>query len=74
VLYTHHFRREEPTTGNIAGAGSDLQVSRAGEPVEAAGQGFTYPSFPDMPHSTHEADPQLYAKTVLDWASGLALG
>lgn len=74
VLYTHHFRRQEPLTGNIAGASSELQVGRAGELVGEAGQEFTYLSFPDMPHSMHEADPQLYAKTVLDWASGLALG
>jgi len=28
-------------------------------------------SFPEMPHSMHGADPGLYARTVVDWASAL---
>lgn len=72
VLFTHHFHREDPSTGGIAGAISDFQVNRVRELVTEAGQPFTYRSFPEMPHSMHEADPNLFAKTLLDWESGLA--
>ena len=39
--------------------------------IEAAGQPFTYRSFPDMPHSMHGADPKLYVRTVVDWVETL---
>lgn len=39
--------------------------------MTAAGQEFTYRSFPEMPHSMHEHDPRLFADTVLGWAEGL---
>jgi pimeloyl-ACP methyl ester carboxylesterase len=71
VLFTHHYHEEHPSTGGFTGAITDGQVRRAETLVRAAGQEFTYLPFPDMPHSMHEADPQLYAKTVTDWASGL---
>jgi pimeloyl-ACP methyl ester carboxylesterase len=71
VLFTHHYHEEHPSTGGFTGAISDVQVRRAEALVWAAGQEFTHLSFPDMPHSMHEADPQLYAKTVTEWATGL---
>jgi hypothetical protein len=36
--------------------------------VTDAGQPFEYRSFPEQPHAMHRADPQLYARTVTDWA------
>jgi hypothetical protein len=37
----------------------------------AAGQKFTYRSFPQMPHSMHEYASVLYASTLIDWAAAL---
>jgi pimeloyl-ACP methyl ester carboxylesterase len=71
VLFTHHFRRVDPATGHLLGAIADVQAERVRQLVETAGQPFTYRSFPEMPHSMHGADPGLYARTVVDWASAL---
>ena len=71
VLFTHHFRRIDPATGHLLGAIADHQADRVRQLVEGAGQPFTYRSFPEMPHSMHGADPGLYARTVVDWASAL---
>ena len=72
VLFTHHFHQVDENSGTLKGAISDLQVHRVQELVTDAGQGFTYQSFPQMPHSMHGYDPELYAKTVIEWASTLA--
>jgi pimeloyl-ACP methyl ester carboxylesterase len=71
VLFTHHFRRVDPATGHLLGAIADQQADRVRQLVEEAGQPFTYRSFPEMPHSMHGSDPELYARTVTDWATAL---
>jgi len=71
VLFTHHFRRVDPATGHLLGAIADVQADRVRQLVEAAGQPFTYRSFPEMPHAMHGADPELYARVVAEWASAL---
>lgn len=71
VLFTHHFRQVDAATGTLMGAVSELQAARAKALVEAAGQPFEYRSFPEMPHSMHGADPELYARTVIEWATAL---
>lgn len=71
VLFTHHYHRVDEVTGHLLGAIADVQVRRARQLVEAAGQVFTYRTFPDMPHSMHGADPELYVSTVAEWASVL---
>ena len=71
VLFTHHFHRVDPDTGHLLGAIADVQVQRVRALVEAAGQPFTYRSFPHMAHSMHGADPELFARTVVEWASTL---
>lgn len=68
ILFTHHFRRVDEATGLLMGALSDLQAERVRELIEAAGQTFDYRSFPQMGHSMHGQDPQLFAKTVSEWA------
>lgn len=73
VLFTHHFHRVDEATGHLLGALSDGQVQRARDLVQAAGQPFTYHSFPEMPHSMHGADPEQYVATVLEWARDLDL-
>jgi pimeloyl-ACP methyl ester carboxylesterase len=72
VLFTHHFHRVDSETGHLLGAISDVQVQRVRDLVEGAGQPFTFRSFPDMPHSMHGADPELYTSTVAEWAASLS--
>jgi pimeloyl-ACP methyl ester carboxylesterase len=69
VLFTHHFRRVDETSGLLMGAISDLQAGKVRELVEAAGQPFDYRSFPQMGHSMHGQDPQLFANTLSEWAA-----
>ena len=71
VLFTHHFRRVDPATGHLLGAIADVQADRVRQLVEGAGQPLTYRSFPEMPHSMHGSDPELYARVVTEWASAL---
>ena len=71
VLFTHHFRRVDEA-GYLLGASSDVQAKRVQELVEAAGQPFTYRSFPTMAHSMHGQDPALFATTLIEWAASLA--
>jgi pimeloyl-ACP methyl ester carboxylesterase len=71
VLFTHHYRRIDPATGHLLGAIADQQAQYVRQLVEGAGQPFTYRSFPQMPHSMHGSDPELYTRTVTDWASSL---
>lgn len=69
VLFTHHFRRVDEATGVVMGAISDLQAGRVRALVEEAGQPFDYRSFPQMGHSMHGQDPQLFADTLSGWAA-----
>ncbi len=71
VLFTHHFRKVDPATGFLLGAISDQQAGQVRRLIEATGQEFTYQSFPTMPHSMHGADPDLFAKVVVEWAEAL---
>jgi hypothetical protein len=71
LLFTHHFRHVDPGTGHLLGAIADVQAQQVRTIIEAAGQPFTYRSFPDMPHSMHGADPGLYTRTVLEWVTTL---
>ncbi|MEJ2889444.1 alpha/beta hydrolase [Actinomycetospora aeridis] len=71
VLFTHHFRAVDDRTGRLAGASSDLQAAHACDLVRAAGAPIDYRSFPEMPHSMHGADPDLFVDTVVDWVTNL---
>jgi pimeloyl-ACP methyl ester carboxylesterase len=71
VLLTHHFHMNEPGTGHIMGALSDVGAERAQALIEAAGQPVTYKVFPEMGHFMHAIDPPLFAKTVIEWVDGL---
>ena len=66
------FRHVDEATGFVMGAISDLQAGKVRELVEGAGQPFDYRSFPQMGHSMHGQDPQLFAKTLTEWALALA--
>lgn len=68
VLFTHHFRAVDPATGMLIGASSDEQAAHVRRLVTGAGQPIEYRSFPGKPHALHQADPALYARTVIDWA------
>ena len=74
VLFTHHFRRVDETTGFVMGAISDLQAGQVRALVEGAGQPFDYRSFPQMGHAMHAQDPKLFADTLSEWALALPEG
>lgn len=69
VLLSHHFRALDPASGFLSGGLADVQAQRARQLIEAAGQSFTYKDLPDAAHGMHAADPELYAHTVIQWAS-----
>jgi pimeloyl-ACP methyl ester carboxylesterase len=71
VLFTHHFRMNNPATGALMGAISDQQVSEVRRLIESTGQTFEYHSFPQMGHMMHRMDPALYVKTLTPWAKSL---
>jgi pimeloyl-ACP methyl ester carboxylesterase len=71
VLFTHHFRAVDDTSGVLMGACSDLQVERVRELVTGAGNRFDYVSLPTTPHSLHGHDPRLYVDTLVAWAEQL---
>lgn len=71
MLLTHHARMTDPETGIFLGALSDFQAQKAGELVRAAGQAFTYKSFPKAAHAMHAVDAANYVKTLREWAAGL---
>ena len=71
VLFTHHFRMIDAGTGHLIGAIADEQAEHVRRLVAEAGQPFEYRSFPEQPHALHQADPPLYARTVIDWATSV---
>lgn len=73
VLLTHHYRAVDEASDTLTGALSDVQARRAGEIIADAGQDFSCLSFPEMPHGMHMYQPQTFADTLVEWASGLGL-
>jgi pimeloyl-ACP methyl ester carboxylesterase len=71
VLFTHHFRMIDAGTGHLIGAIADEQAEHVRRLVTEAGQPFEYRSFPEQPHAMHQADPPLYATTVIEWAASV---
>lgn len=71
VLLTHHFHFVDPASGVLMGALSDVQANRVRELVAGAGQRIDYQSFPEMGHSMHGQDPQLFADVLTKWAATL---
>ena len=71
VLFTHHFHQQDEETGIHQGAISALQAERVRQLVTGAGQEFTYLSFPDMPHAMHRHEPELFSRTLIEWAEKL---
>lgn len=71
VLFTQHFRMVDEATGTLLGATSDLQAAAVRRIVEETGNPITYVSLPEMGHSLHGQDPQLYVDTLLEWSSDL---
>lgn len=71
ILITHHYREIDPETGALMGAVSDQQVRRARELITAAGQPCEVLDVPDMVHSMHRRDPELFTRTLAAWAESL---
>lgn len=68
---THHARVINPRTGDLIGALSDEQATRARELMESAGVSVTYESAPDAMHMMHQADPRRYTSLLRRWAETL---
>jgi hypothetical protein len=71
MLYTHHFRRIDAESGALIWAASDQQAAYACKLVRAAGQRIEYRSFNTVGHRMHSLDCQLFAHTLIEWASTL---
>jgi pimeloyl-ACP methyl ester carboxylesterase len=71
VLLTHHLRFTNDATGFLFGAMSDQQAQRVQDLLQSAGVLVKYLSFPDVGHSMHGDEPDLYVDTLLDWAKSL---
>ncbi|MBI1211330.1 MAG: alpha/beta fold hydrolase [Alphaproteobacteria bacterium] len=71
VLLTHHARIVFPDSGNLMGAMSDLQATKARELMGQAGVAVEYVSLPDAAHAMHAADPKKFADVVTSWAKQL---
>jgi len=71
VLFTHHRRAVDPTTGMLIGAISDFQAQKVKDLVESAGQKFEYVSLPDAAHAMHRADPERFVGVLRPWAMKL---
>ena len=67
VLLTHHFRVVEEQSGTLLGALSDVQATRVRELLHEAGVSVEYRSFPEVGHSMHGTEPDLYVDTLLEW-------
>ncbi len=72
VLLTHHMRVVNDEHGFLFGAMSDQQASRVQHLLTGAGVSVTYRSFPEVGHSMHGSQPELYVATVCEWVAGLA--
>ena len=70
VLFTHHFRMIDESSGGLIGACADPQAERVVALVRSAGQRITYRSFPMMGHSMHGQDPKLFADTLIEGFAG----
>jgi pimeloyl-ACP methyl ester carboxylesterase len=71
ILLTHHFRAIDPDTGTLMGAVSDLQVQRARQLVTGAGPQLELLDLPEMAHSMHSRDPELFTRTIVEWTRTL---
>lgn len=74
VLLTHHSRTEDPDTGHLVGALSDLQARKVEQLVTGACTPFTYRSLPDAMHAMHAmhaTDPRQFAEVLIEWAGTL---
>lgn len=71
VLLGHHLRITNGATGFLFGAMSDQQAQRVQDILQATGVPVEYRSFPDVGHSMHGDNPDLYVDTLLDWVKSL---
>jgi pimeloyl-ACP methyl ester carboxylesterase len=71
VLLTHHFRAQDPSTGNLLGALSEIQAGKARDLLQAAGVKADYVSLPDAAHPMHHQDPSRYVSVLKSWAATL---
>ena len=70
VLLTHHFRIVDDA-GNLLGAMTDAQADGVRNLLAAGNVRVDYRSFPEVGHSMHSEQPDLFVDTLLDWVDGL---
>jgi pimeloyl-ACP methyl ester carboxylesterase len=71
VLLTHHMRTVDDASGFLLGAMTDQQAQRVRELLTEAGTSVDYRSFPEVGHSMHGDQPELYTETLLDWVGSI---
>ncbi len=71
VLLTQHMRFTNDATGFLFGAMSDQQAQRAQDLLQTTGVPVEFRSFPEVGHSMHGDNPELYVTTLLDWIKKL---
>ncbi len=72
VLLTHHFRVVDEDTGTLLRMRlSDRQATQVQELLRGAGVAVEYRSFPNVGHSMHGTEPDLYVDTLLSWVATL---
>ena len=70
VLLTHHFRIVDDA-GNLLGAMTDAQAEGVRNLLATGNVRVDYRSFPEVGHSMHSEEPDLFVDTLLDWVDGL---
>jgi pimeloyl-ACP methyl ester carboxylesterase len=71
VLLTHHLRVVDEASGVLLGALTDAQANRVQELLREAGVSVTYRSFPNVGHSMHGTEPDLYVDTLVEWVASI---
>lgn len=71
VLLTRHAWHEDPDTGELAGAMSEVQFRMAQRLMRSAGADVAVRSLPDAQHVLHLVDPPRYVDVLTEWAATL---
>ena len=69
VLLTHHMRIVDEATGMLFGAMSDQQAATGAGAARRGRRAGRVPLVPDVGHSMHGDEPDLYVDTLLDWVA-----
>ena len=71
VLHTMHMSFVDKQTGKFMGSLSEEQKNMVVTLIKESGESYTAINFPEMVHSMHGQDPDLYVKTLKEWINTL---